>query len=190
MVLALGPGAAVQERVHAGVDPGLLADRRLRLRPRAGTGGDEQREVHRRTIGVDVVDQQPHVCPTAQACRELGPHAGRTCLPPHGHDVDAEVLGLGVDLTHGRAVRVSVGRPHPVEQLRQIAAELKLADVRSQVVLSAFTDFDYTGLDPADPSTTGVFTPDPRHTADLESLLGEVIAWSDALADVRAAVAV
>jgi NAD(P)H-dependent FMN reductase len=78
------------------------------------------------------------------------------------------------------------GGVRAVEQLRQVAAELKLADVRTQVALNTFTDFDYTDLDPADPATTGTFAPDPRHEADLVGLLGEVISWSRALAAVRA----
>jgi NAD(P)H-dependent FMN reductase len=78
------------------------------------------------------------------------------------------------------------GGVRAVEQLRQIAAELKLADVRGQVAFNTYTDFDYTGLDPADPATTGVFTPAERHADDLAGLLDEVVIWSRALAAVRA----
>lgn len=78
------------------------------------------------------------------------------------------------------------GGVRAVEQLRQIAAEIKLADVRTQVALSIYTDFDYTGLDVSDPTTVGAFTPDERHTSDLTDLLAEVTTWSRALATVRA----
>ncbi|WP_028659334.1 NADPH-dependent FMN reductase [Nocardioides insulae] len=77
------------------------------------------------------------------------------------------------------------GGVRAVEQLRQVAAELKLADVRAQVVLNVFTDFDYSGLDVTDPTIAGAFTPDEQHTADLTELLVEVTAWSRALAAVR-----
>lgn len=78
------------------------------------------------------------------------------------------------------------GGVRAVEQLRQIAAELKLADVSAQVTLNTFTDFDYTGIDLAEPTATGVFAPDDRHAEDLATLLDEVTAWSRALAPVRA----
>lgn len=77
------------------------------------------------------------------------------------------------------------GGVRAVEQLRQIAAELKLADVRTQVAFSTFTDFDHTGLDLADPATTGVFTPADRHADDLAGLLDETVTWSRALATLR-----
>ncbi|NUW01387.1 NADPH-dependent FMN reductase [Streptomyces sp. CAI 127] len=77
------------------------------------------------------------------------------------------------------------GGVRAVEQLRQIAAELKLADVGLQVALSTYTDFDYTGVDLTDPTVTGVFAPDERHAGDLATLLDEVTAWSRALAPVR-----
>lgn len=82
------------------------------------------------------------------------------------------------------------GGVRAVEQLRQIAAELKLADVRAQVALSTYTDFDYAGLDPADPATTGVFAPAPRHAEGLAEVLRQVVSWSSALATVRTASAV
>ncbi|USQ81409.1 NAD(P)H-dependent oxidoreductase [Ornithinimicrobium faecis] len=79
------------------------------------------------------------------------------------------------------------GGVRAVEQLRQVAAEVKLADVRSQVVLSVYTDFDYTDLDLTDPTTSGVFTPASHHAADLAALLDEVTAWSRALSSLRPA---
>lgn len=77
------------------------------------------------------------------------------------------------------------GGVRAVEQLRQIAAEIKLADVRAQVSLSVFTDVDYTGFDVTDPTTIGAFLPAERHTEDLAEMLGEVTSWSRALAVVR-----
>lgn len=79
------------------------------------------------------------------------------------------------------------GGVRAVEQLRQIAAEVKLADVRTQVALSIYTDFDYTGLDLSDPTTTGVFTPADHHATDLAAVLAEVATWARALASIRPA---
>ena len=77
------------------------------------------------------------------------------------------------------------GGVRAVEQLRQTAAEIKLADVRAQVVLSIYTDVDYTGFDVSDPTTIGSFAPAERHLDDLAELLGEVTDWSRALKDLR-----
>jgi NAD(P)H-dependent FMN reductase len=72
------------------------------------------------------------------------------------------------------------GGTRAVEHLRQILGEVKVADVRTQVTLSLFTDFEIT--DPAEP---GVFTPGERHESSLATLLDEVIAWAEALAPLR-----
>lgn len=65
-----------------------------------------------------------------------------------------------------------------VEQLRQVMAELQIADVRAQVNLSLRTDFEnYTTFKPADP-----------HTKALATLLDQVVAWGTALRTLRAPV--
>ncbi|MGP3929040.1 NADPH-dependent FMN reductase [Nonomuraea sp. KM88] len=79
----------------------------------------------------------------------------------------------------------TVGGVRAVEQLRQIAADFKLADVAAQVTLNTFTDFDYTGIDITEPTVTGVFAPAERHAGDLAKLVEEVTVWSRALAPVR-----
>ena len=70
-----------------------------------------------------------------------------------------------------------VGGARAAEHLRLVAGELQMADVRTNVALSLFTDFEnWTDLRPG------------PHQADvLNTLLGEVIRWSDALAPLRAA---
>jgi NAD(P)H-dependent FMN reductase len=69
------------------------------------------------------------------------------------------------------------GGVRAVEQLRLIMAELKVADVRAHVSLSLFSDFEhYT-----------VFKPQTRHESELRTLLGELIAWGNALRMVRCA---
>jgi NAD(P)H-dependent FMN reductase len=66
-----------------------------------------------------------------------------------------------------------------VEHLRGIAGELQLADVRSQVMLSLFTDFkDFSE-----------FTPHPRHEPEVHAMLDQLVAWSGALKPLRGPVA-
>lgn len=67
------------------------------------------------------------------------------------------------------------GGHRAVEHLRQIAGELKMAVVRQQVTLSAYTDFeDYVR-----------FTPRPQASEQLETLLDQVVSWGRALRQVR-----
>ncbi|MFI7611046.1 NADPH-dependent FMN reductase [Nonomuraea terrae] len=73
------------------------------------------------------------------------------------------------------------GGVRAVEHLRQIMTELQVANVRTQVALSAFTDFEIT--DPAEP---GTIAPGPHQEPTLNELLDEVIAWSGALKKLRA----
>lgn len=70
-----------------------------------------------------------------------------------------------------------VGGTRAAEHLRLIAGELQMADVRTNVALSFFTDFEnFTD-----------FKPGPRQAQVLDTLLGEVISWSKALAPLRQA---
>jgi NAD(P)H-dependent FMN reductase len=68
-----------------------------------------------------------------------------------------------------------VGGARAAEHLRLIAGELQMADVRTNVALSMFTDFrNFTDLAPGE------------HQAQaLEALFGELLAWSAALAPLR-----
>ncbi|MCU1362221.1 MAG: NADPH-dependent reductase [Acidimicrobiaceae bacterium] len=68
-----------------------------------------------------------------------------------------------------------IGGARAAEHLRLIAGELKMADVRTNVTLSLITDFvNFTE-----------FVPSGNQGPALETLLSEVIAWSDALAPLR-----
>jgi NAD(P)H-dependent FMN reductase len=73
----------------------------------------------------------------------------------------------------------SVGGSRAVEHLRLIAGELQMADVRAQVALSVFHDFE----------NFSTLVPDERQTAALGTVLDQVVAWSEALAPLRARVA-
>lgn len=72
------------------------------------------------------------------------------------------------------------GGTRAVEHLRQILAEVKVADVRTQVALSLFTDFEIT-----DPTQPGLFTPGEIPESTLNELIDEVIVWARALAPIR-----
>jgi len=62
-----------------------------------------------------------------------------------------------------------------VEQLRLVCGEIKIADVRTQVLLSLFTDFE----------KFSVFKPSERHADSLNAVLDEVVAWGGALKGLR-----
>jgi NAD(P)H-dependent FMN reductase len=74
----------------------------------------------------------------------------------------------------------SVGGARAAEQLRLIAGELQMADVRQQVALSLMTEFE----------NFSVFKPGDYNKAALNTLLDQVIAWSAALAHLRQPAAV
>ncbi|MEV4567994.1 NAD(P)H-dependent oxidoreductase [Nonomuraea sp. NPDC049419] len=71
----------------------------------------------------------------------------------------------------------SVGGARAAEHLRLIGGELKLADVRTNVTLSLFADFEgFTKLAAGE-----------HQVAALSTMLDEVLAWSRALAPLRQA---
>ncbi|HNZ61826.1 MAG TPA: NAD(P)H-dependent oxidoreductase [Paludibacteraceae bacterium] len=69
----------------------------------------------------------------------------------------------------------SAGGARAVEQLRQIMGEIQIADVRAQVTLSLFKDFE----------NFSVFKPAPSHEGSLHAMLDQLIAWGTALKTVR-----
>ena len=71
----------------------------------------------------------------------------------------------------------SAGGARAVEHLRLVAGELQMADVRGQVALSLFTDFE----------NFTAFNPHERHEGLLTTMLDQVIAWGAALRTVREA---
>ncbi|KJS63328.1 NADPH-dependent FMN reductase [Streptomyces rubellomurinus] len=68
-----------------------------------------------------------------------------------------------------------VGGVRAVEQLRLVAGELQMADVRQQVALSLVTEFE----------NYHVFKPGDYNLPALNTMLDQVIAWSTALAPLR-----
>jgi NAD(P)H-dependent FMN reductase len=73
----------------------------------------------------------------------------------------------------------AAGGARAAEHLRLVAGELQMADVRQQVVLSLVTEFE----------NFRTFKPGNYNVAALNTLLDQVVAWSTALAPLRAAVA-
>ena len=69
------------------------------------------------------------------------------------------------------------GGTRAVEHLRLVMAELQVADVRAQVALSLFTDFE----------NFSTFAPAPHQEQALGVVLDQVSAWSTALSAIRAA---
>lgn len=69
----------------------------------------------------------------------------------------------------------SAGGARAVEQLRLIMGELQVADVRAQVSLSLFTDFE----------NFSIFKPGAHQEGAVQAMLDQVIAWGTALKALR-----
>jgi NAD(P)H-dependent FMN reductase len=69
----------------------------------------------------------------------------------------------------------SAGGVRAVEHLRGIMAELQIADVRAQVMLSLATDFE----------NYSAFTPADRHEATVSQMLDQLVAWGGAMRTLR-----
>jgi NAD(P)H-dependent FMN reductase len=71
----------------------------------------------------------------------------------------------------------AAGGTRAVEHLRLIMGELQVADVRAQVALSLFTDFE----------NFSSFKPGPQHESTLGVVLDQTVTWTKALETVRKA---
>jgi len=71
----------------------------------------------------------------------------------------------------------SIGGARAVEHLRLISAELQLADVRAQVLLSLMNDFE----------NFSKFLPNDYQVQALNTVIDQVISWSKALEPIRKA---
>jgi NAD(P)H-dependent FMN reductase len=69
----------------------------------------------------------------------------------------------------------SAGGARAVEALRLVMGELQVADVRAQVMLSLFTDFE----------NFTTFKPAPFQEQSVTTMLDQVVSWSHALQTVR-----
>jgi NAD(P)H-dependent FMN reductase len=69
----------------------------------------------------------------------------------------------------------SAGGARAVENLRLVMGELMVADVRAQVMLSLFTDFE----------KFSIFKPAAVHEQEVNTMLDQVVSWGTALQSVR-----
>lgn len=69
----------------------------------------------------------------------------------------------------------SVGGARATEHLRGILGELQIADVRTHVALSMFTDFE----------NWSTFKPQALHVDNVNLLLDQVLSWGKALKTIR-----
>lgn len=70
----------------------------------------------------------------------------------------------------------SAGGARAIESLRLVMGELMVADVRTQVLLSLYTDFE----------NFTTFKPAPMHEKTLNTMIDQLVAWSTALKPLRA----
>ena len=74
----------------------------------------------------------------------------------------------------------AVGGARAVEHLRLVAGELQMADVRQQVALSLITEFEnYSAFNPGD-----------YNLPALNTMLDQIVAWSNALAPLRSDISI
>ena len=69
------------------------------------------------------------------------------------------------------------GGVRAVEHLRLVMGEIKVADVRAQVALSLFTDFE----------NFSTFKPSPHQEAAVNAMLDDLVPWGRALQAMRRA---
>jgi NAD(P)H-dependent FMN reductase len=114
----------------------------------------------------------------------IGRYDGFIIVSPEYNHSTSGVLKNAIDYLYAewnnKAVGVvsygAVGGARAAEHLRLIAGELQMADVRTNVALSMFTDFvNFTDL-----------APGAHQVQALDTLIEQVIAWSTALAPLRA----
>jgi NAD(P)H-dependent FMN reductase len=124
--------------------------------------------------------QQPHTKRWAAKIASLD--AFVFVSPEYNHGIPAALKNaidfLFAEWNHKAAGFVSyggVGGARAVEQLRLVLAEVQVATVRAQVLLSMMTDFQHF--------TT--FKPAPQHQKSLGAMLDQVEAWGGALKPLR-----
>jgi NAD(P)H-dependent FMN reductase len=121
---------------------------------------------------------------TRQWAQTIAGFDGFVIVTPEYNHGTSGVLKNALDFLYGewnnKAVGFvsygAVGGARAVEHLRLVAGELQMADVRQQVTLSLITEFE----------NYSVFKPGDYNLAALDTLLDQVVAWSVALAPLRA----
>jgi NAD(P)H-dependent FMN reductase len=124
---------------------------------------------------------QPHTLEWAQ---KIASFDGFVMVTPEYNHATSGALKNAIDFLfaewNNKAVGFvsygSVGGARAVENLRLISAELMMADVRAQVMLTLHHDFE----------NFSVFKPGAHQEDALATTLDQVVAWSRALAPLRA----
>ncbi|KUL70582.1 MULTISPECIES: NADPH-dependent FMN reductase [unclassified Streptomyces] len=125
---------------------------------------------------------QPH---TQEWARKIAGFDGFIFVTPEYNHSTSGVLKNAIDYLYaewnnkaaGFVSYGAMGGARAVEHLRLIAGELQMADVRAQVGLSLFHDFE----------NFSVLKPGEFQVEALNATLDQVVAWSQALAPLRAA---
>ncbi len=128
---------------------------------------------------------QPHTRAWADKIAEFDGYVFVT--PEYNHSTSG-ALKNAIDFLHaewgnkaaGFVSYGSSGGTRAVEHLRLIMAELQVATVRTQVALGLMTDF----------VNFREFRPQPFQLGSLDGMLDQLVAWSGALAPLRAPAAV
>lgn len=124
---------------------------------------------------------------TREWAKTVASYDGFVIVTPEYNHSAPGVLKNAIDFIfaewHNKAVGyVSYGAQggvRAVEHLRAIAGEVMMADVRAQVPLSLITDFE----------NFSTFKPGDHLGAAAQAVFDQVVAWSNALAPLRAAAA-
>ena len=129
--------------------------------------------------------QQPHTKRWAAKIASLD--AFVFVSPEYNHSIPAALKNaidfLFAEWNHKAAGFVSygaVGGARAVEQMRLVLAEVHVATVRAQVLLSMMTDFE----------NFTTFKPEPHHEKAAGAVLDQVVAWGGALRQLRSGRAV
>ncbi len=123
---------------------------------------------------------QPHTKAWSDAIRS---YDGYVFVTPEYNHSTSGALKNAIDFLYGEwnnkaagfVSYGSAGGTRAVEHLRLIMGELQVADVRAQVALSLFTDFE----------NFRAFTPAPQQEDSVNAMLDQVVAWSGALKGLR-----
>jgi NAD(P)H-dependent FMN reductase len=124
---------------------------------------------------------------TKEWAEKIASFDGFVIVTPEYNHGTSGVLKNAIDYLYGEWNNKAVGfvsygaagGARAAEHLRLVAAELQMADVRQQVVLSLVTEFE----------NFRIFKPGNYNVAALNTLLDQVVAWSTALAPLRTTVA-
>jgi NAD(P)H-dependent FMN reductase len=123
---------------------------------------------------------KPH---TRAWAERIGPFDGFVFVTPEYNHGTSAALKNAIDYLYvewnnkaaGFVAYGSAGGTRAVEQLRVVMAELQIADVRAQVALSLFTDFQ----------KFSVFQPAAHQEQAVNTMLDQVVAWSRAMRAMR-----